>query len=789
MQPVGALRQQDIVVLNPQTGEVLGGGHKPVQPVHLASKGNMIHNSNEIAPGGQPVTNSDTFRAQPNTDTDMSGSSSDRGGGPAAAAAVRGSKDRSKGETITSGSLERVRQIYSMPECQMAQLTVFMDRALVCRRIRPRFNASEITEVLFERLSPAVDKDSVRVEIRGAATILDVTYNARQLSEEEDCWTQNINELGLELRQCHRRVESLTSRIARSGKQRMVLDAFADNLIQQDDETGSATNAGTLVAGGVQNHTAASGAAGTGPIGLPPAQNTEHKSTSEAINPYDPRNMDTLHRFLSIYEEQSERLDSSLMDAHEELVHIQNRIEEIEKELRTIELKKDEHLARELSVLVEPRETGQVEMLVSYVVGRCSWKPAYDIRIFNSDGTMKIVYYGMVQQATGEDWETRSMSLSSTMPGTGGTVPSLGLQRVCFKKDHSPANPHRGVMPAAPQAGHVTSSPPSCNIKMRSSSKLAGSRRSMRPTTTSFQDVDRILSDIERDTPTPASTLQRGSSLESPQFGPCRGSAAASRSQSRKTLGASFLFHPPSTPGTPQMNRTASAPQGTTTTTATPPSSVASVHLEVPRPPPIIRCDNEPVRVTVGLLDLQPTYEYLTAPKRSLHAFLKATAVNRSEFVILAGQTNIYADNTFIGKSEIPPVAQGEEFTCNLGAENGIKVVYRPLYKYKESANNKYATLTFKQLIEVRNTFDRPIRLTVMDQVPVSGEDKIKVNLLEPVIKHPERYDRSKPIRMNKSNNVEWALDLGPGEAKELTLKYSIEYPPTEDLDVSVAEA
>lgn len=80
------------------------------------------------------------------------------------------------------------------------------------------------------------------------------------------------------------------------------------------------------------------------------------------------------------------------------------------------------------------------------------------------------------------------------------------------------------------------------------------------------------------------------------------------------------------------------------------PTSVAAVNLEVPRPPALIRCDQEPVRVTVGLLDLQPRYQYVTAPKRSLHAYLKATAVNRSDFYILAGQTNIYADNTFIGK-------------------------------------------------------------------------------------------------------------------------------------------
>ncbi|VDM27686.1 unnamed protein product, partial [Hydatigera taeniaeformis] len=47
-------------------------------------------------------------------------------------------------------------------------------------------------------------------------------------------------------------------------------------------------------------------------------------------------------------------------------------------------------LVREISVLIEPREDGPVDMLITYVVGRCLWKPAYDIRLFNSDGSMKV---------------------------------------------------------------------------------------------------------------------------------------------------------------------------------------------------------------------------------------------------------------------------------------------------------------------------------------------------------------------------------------------------------------
>ncbi|VEL27942.1 unnamed protein product [Protopolystoma xenopodis] len=75
-------------------------------------------------------------------------------------------------------------------------------------------------------------------------------------------------------------------------------------------------------------------------------------------------------------------------------------------------------------------------------------------------------------------------------------------------------------------------------------------------------------------------------------------------------------------------------------------------------------------------------------------------------------------------------VSPGEEFICHLGVEQGIKVIYRPMFKYRDghSTSSKYASLTFKQTIEMKNTFDRAVRIMVVDQVPVSGEEKIKVS-------------------------------------------------------------
>ncbi len=57
---------------------------------------------------------------------------------------------------------------------------------------------------------------------------------------------------------------------------------------------------------------------------------------------------------------------------------------------------------------------------------------------------------------------------------------------------------------------------------------------------------------------------------------------------------------------------------------------------------------------------------------------------------------------------------------------------------------------------------------------------------MEPVIKHPEKYDKSKPIRLNKLNNIEWDLEIGTNESKELTLKYTIEHPVLEEVESNV---
>lgn len=74
-----------------------------------------------------------------------------------------------------------------------------------------------------------------RVEIRGAATILDVNFTAKSILPEHDPWSQTLAELQILLRQSCRQVDSLVKCFNRTNKQRVVLETFANSLAGSKD--------------------------------------------------------------------------------------------------------------------------------------------------------------------------------------------------------------------------------------------------------------------------------------------------------------------------------------------------------------------------------------------------------------------------------------------------------------------------------------------------------------------------------------------------------------------------
>ncbi|PRP88299.1 hypothetical protein PROFUN_03408 [Planoprotostelium fungivorum] len=85
------------------------------------------------------------------------------------------------------------------------------------------------------------------------------------------------------------------------------------------------------------------------------------------------------------------------------------------------------------TLATDEKEESEISVLFTYMVNRATWSPSYDIRLV--DETIKLSYFGVIQNNTEEDWEDALISLSSSKPTTGIHPPQLKTKNIMKKED------------------------------------------------------------------------------------------------------------------------------------------------------------------------------------------------------------------------------------------------------------------------------------------------------------------------------------------------------------------
>jgi uncharacterized protein (TIGR02231 family) len=110
------------------------------------------------------------------------------------------------------------------------------------------------------------------------------------------------------------------------------------------------------------------------------------------------------------------------IEATKKLRQFSPRIAAKEQELR--DKRSGGALARKnIVVNIESAGGGKVLVSVSYLLPGAMWYPSYDVRADRKKGLVDLVYYGVIQQATGEDWNNVVLTLSATSPLRPSTRP------------------------------------------------------------------------------------------------------------------------------------------------------------------------------------------------------------------------------------------------------------------------------------------------------------------------------------------------------------------------------
>lgn len=193
----------------------------------------------------------------------------------------------------------------------------------------------------------------------------------------------------------------------------------------------------------------------------------------------------------------------------------------------------------------------------------------------------------------------------------------------------------------------------------------------------------------------------------------------------------------------------------------------SAVTYNLPKPKTILS-DNQPHKLPVSQVSLSADMAYETTPKLVEIAFLRARVTNETDNFYLPGPVQIFLDGDFVATSSIDGVAPQETFDISLGADQRIKVKRKMLKDKVDAGKIKKIDRTY--LISIENFTEGEINIILIDQIPVSENEDIKV---QSVVLTPKQYEEDH----GKPGVRQWNFVLGPGQKKEIEISFRISHP------------
>ncbi|WP_050382767.1 mucoidy inhibitor MuiA family protein [Bradyrhizobium pachyrhizi] len=155
-------------------------------------------------------------------------------------------------------------------------------------------------------------------------------------------------------------------------------------------------------------------------------------------------------------------------------------------------------------------------------------------------------------------------------------------------------------------------------------------------------------------------------------------------------------------------------------------------------------------------------------------AFLEASFVQADDAPLLPGQVSIYRDGIFVGRSRMATAAKDETVRLGFGADDKVKIE-RTVVKRNEGSAGLIVTTSktderaFKTT--VRNGHDFPIKVAIQDQLPVSENDDIVVEML------PSSTPATTTNLRDKRGVLEWAFEAKAGEVRDINFAWRMRWP------------
>jgi len=171
---------------------------------------------------------------------------------------------------------------------------------------------------------------------------------------------------------------------------------------------------------------------------------------------------------------------------------------------------------------------------------------------------------------------------------------------------------------------------------------------------------------------------------------------------------------------------------------------------------------------------IAPDLAIRAAPVLDPTAFLEASFTQSEDAPLLPGKVSIYRDGMFVGAARMAAAGKDEQVRLGFGADDKVKVE-RAVVKRNEGSAGLIVTTAktderaFKT--SIRNGHDFPVKIAITDQLPVSENEDILVEML------PSTTPPTATNVRDKRGVLEWAFEAKPGEVKDVNFAWRVRWP------------
>ncbi|MDL2302930.1 DUF4139 domain-containing protein [Dysgonomonas sp. OttesenSCG-928-D17] len=400
---------------------------------------------------------------------------------------------------------------------------------------------------------------------------------------------------------------------------------------------------------------------------------------------------------------------------------------------------------------------------ISYYTTAAGWTPYYDINIASTDKPIKIAAKSKVRQTTGLDWERVKLTLSSAVPSNGKVAPLFNAWFLDYYR---------------PQA-------------RTESSSAYFDRRSLAQNSYSYKENEKFKNDTWFLSLAAGANMAvgdnkgymdyRDSKVSQPLYvvdgAPVDADYMASLDQNMikdvnvlKDASSTAIYGSRGANGVvlvslKSMDDYVSQKENELT-------MVYNIDM-----PYTIPGNGKEQTIDLQTRETTAEYKYYCAPKLDPETYLLAEISNWEQLNLLSGKANITYDGTYVGESFINARSIQDKLTLTLGTDKRVTVKRE---KMQDFSSTKFLGSDTKQAfayrLTVRNGQNKPVKMVLKDQYPISTQKAIEVELL----KETTAWTANK----EDLGVITWEEEIKAGETKTYQINYTVKYPKGSNLNL-----